>query len=95
MKFASIFFGYIALVAPVGQAQEFPKFDPLWSKCKKDSDCVHIRGTCEDQFVNKKSEQDAQTFHRWNRATVQCKHEYLEKAVKPKVSCVKETCVAK
>jgi hypothetical protein len=60
MKFVSILSSLIALVASVGQAQETRKFDPMWSKCRKDADCVLIEGLCSGfQGVNKKYEQEA------------------------------------
>ena len=96
MKFVSILLCSVALVASVGQAQETRKFDPLWSRCKKDADCVLVEGLCSGfRGVNKKYEQEAKNYFHWANAAASCAQVDSQKVVKPKVSCVKETCEAK
>ena len=93
MKFVFILSGSIALVASAVKPQEARKFDPLWSKCKKDSDCVLIEGLCSGfRGVNKIYEKDAKKYFHWANAAASCAQLDSQKVVIPKVSCVKETC---
>lgn len=96
MKFFSILSGSIALAASLGQAQETQKFDTLWSKCKKDADCVLVEGVCSGlRGVNKKYERESKSYFHWLNATTNCAVMGRQKVEKPNVTCVKETCEAK
>ena len=96
MVFVYILSGSIAIASSLGQAQENRKFDPLWSECKRDSDCVLIEGLCSAfRGVNKIYEQNAKKYFHWANAAASCVQLDSQKVVKPKVTCLKETCETK
>ena len=73
------------------------KLDSLpaeWLVCKKDSDCVDIQYGCTAGTVNKKFENEADSYLKFMNSTVDCDSTYLKNdtLVPFKVFCEKNRC---
>ena len=73
------------------QAQAIGKWNPEWSACKIDSDCVQVESCCSWMAINKNWAKEVKAHEDKYCSLVECAapgHRF------PLVSCVNQTCKA-